>query len=298
MKILLTGSKGQLGREVVEAGIHSGLEIIPMDLPEIDITDFENLAGIFSDLKPSIVINAAAYTAVDLAETQKNICFATNLDGPADLSRLCNNNKAHLVHISTDYVFDGRTNTPYREYDPVSPINVYGQSKAQGEKAVLAMNGRHIIIRTSWLYGRYGKNFVKTMLRMGQEKKSIDVVNDQYGCPTCAYDLSEAIIDIVRQILEGKSYTSGVYHYCGKGITTWYEFALSIFQIATELGLKEIPHLTPISTSQFPTAAKRPLYTALDCSQIEHTFGIRIKSWEKSLKKTIQQIIESQGWNF
>jgi len=298
MKILLTGSKGQLGREVVKAGINAGLDIISMDLPEIDITDSEKLIRIFSELKPSIVINAAAYTAVDLAETQKNLCYAVNLDGPANLTRLCGKNKARLIHVSTDYVFDGKADKPYREIDPVSPVNVYGHSKAEGEKAVLAGPGQHIILRTSWLYGRYGKNFIKTMLRLGQEKKTIQVVNDQYGCPTCAYDLAEVIIVIAQQLMENQSNNSGIYHYCGNGITTWYEFAISIFQLAGELGLKNMPLVTPITTSQFPTAAKRPLYTALDCSVIGKSFGVELKPWKYSLKKTIHQIIDSQGWNF
>jgi dTDP-4-dehydrorhamnose reductase len=298
MKILLTGSKGQLGQEVEKTGINAGLKIISMDLPELDITDYEKLGKIFSELKPAVVINAAAYTAVDLAETQKNICYAVNQSGPADLTRLCGKNNAHLIHISTDYVFDGRGNRPYREDDPVSPVNVYGHSKAEGEKAVLEGPDKYVILRTSWLYGRYGKNFVKTMLRLAQEKKSIQVVNDQYGCPTCAYDLAEVIVIIARRLLENKSSNAGIYHYCGKGITTWYEFAISIFQIAKELGLSHVPSVIPIDTSQFHTAAKRPPYTALDCSKIEKNFGIKLKPWRQSLEKTIHQIIDNQGWNF
>jgi dTDP-4-dehydrorhamnose reductase len=298
MKILLTGSKGQLGREVEKSGISAGLDITPMDLPEIDITDSNMLIRIFSELKPSIVINAAAYTAVDPAETQKDICYAVNLDGPANLTRLCDKYNARLIHVSTDYVFDGKGNTPYQEDDPVSPINVYGHSKAEGEKAVIAGSGKHIVLRTSWLYGRYGKNFVKTMLRMGQEKREIKVVNDQYGCPTCAYDLAKVIILIAQQFSEGKSDNSGIYQYSGSGITTWYEFAVSIFQFAGEIGINKIPSVTPIPTSQFPTAAKRPLYTALDCAKIKMSFGVELTPWRHSLKKTIQQIIEDQGRNF
>jgi dTDP-4-dehydrorhamnose reductase len=297
MKVLLTGSKGQLGQEVEKLGMNAGLDIIPMDLPEIDITDSEMLTQIFSDLKPSIVINAAAYTAVDLAETQKDICYAVNSAGPANLTQLCDKYNARLIHISTDYVFDGKGNTPYQEDDPVSPVNVYGHSKAEGESAVIAGSGKHLVLRTSWLYGRYGKNFVKTMLRMGQEKKVIKVVNDQYGCPTCAYDLAKVII-IIAQQLESKSDKWGIYQYCGNGITTWYDFAVSIFQFAGEIGFNKIPVITSIPTSQFPTAAKRPLYTALDCSKTKSSFGVEIYPWRQSLKKTIQQIIESQGWNF
>jgi dTDP-4-dehydrorhamnose reductase len=297
MKILLTGSKGQLGQEVEKLSINSGLDIVSTDLPEIDITDSDLLTRIFSDLKPSIVINAAAYTAVDLAETQKETCYAVNLAGPANLTRLCDKYNARLIHISTDYVFDGKGNTPYHEDDPVSPVNVYGHSKADGETAVIAGSGKHIVLRTSWLYGRYGKNFVKTMLRMGQEKKVIKVVNDQYGCPTCAYDLAKVIIIIAHQ-LEGKSDNGGIFQYCGNGITTWYDFAVSIFQVAGAIGLNKIPLITPIPTSQFPTAAKRPLYTALDCSKTKSIFGVELNPWRQSLKMTIQQIFESQGWNF
>jgi dTDP-4-dehydrorhamnose reductase len=297
MKVLLTGSKGQLGREVEKLSINAGLNIIPMDLPEIDITDSDMLTRIFSDVNPSIVINAAAYTAVDLAETQKDICYAVNLAGPTYLTRLCDKYNARLIHISTDYVFDGKGNTPYQEDDPVSPVNVYGHSKAEGESAVIAGSGKHLVLRTSWLYGRYGKNFVKTMLRMGQEKKVIKVVNDQFGCPTCAYDLAKAIIIIAQQI-EDKSNNSGIYQYCGNGITTWYDFAVSIFQFAGKIGLNKKPLITPIPTSQFPTTAKRPLYTALDCSKTKRSFGVELNPWRQSLKKTIQQIIETQGWNF
>jgi dTDP-4-dehydrorhamnose reductase len=298
MNILLTGSKGQLGKEVEKLVVNAGLNIIPMDLPEIDITDPDMLNRIFSELKPSIVINAAAYTAVDLAETQKDICYAVNISGPANLTQLCDKYNARLIHISTDYVFDGKGNTPYQEDDPVSPVNVYGHSKSEGEKAVIAGSGKHIVLRTSWLYGRYGKNFVKTMLRMGQEKKEIKVVNDQYGCPTCAYDLAKVILIIVQQFLDGKSYNSGIYQYCGSGITTWYDFAVSIFQFAGEIGLNKLPLVTPIPTSQFPTAAKRPLYTVLDCSKIKTSFGVELYPWKQSLKKTIQQIIESQSLEF
>jgi dTDP-4-dehydrorhamnose reductase len=298
MKILLTGSKGQLGREVEIKGLNAGWDIISMDLPEINIADINNLTRIFSEIKPSIVINAAAYTAVDLAETQKNTCYAVNLKGPANLAQLCSQYNSRLIHISTDYVFNGKGNRPYQEDDPVSPVNVYGYSKAEGEKAVLFGSGDHIVIRTSWLYGRYGKNFVKTMLRMGREKKSIRVVNDQYGCPTCAYDLAEAIIVIAQRLIEKRSNYSGLYHFCGNSIITWYEFAVSIFQFAGELGISDIPVVIPIPTSQFPTAAKRPLYTALDCSKIKKVFEIDVKPWQKSLKKTIHQIITSKDSNF
>jgi dTDP-4-dehydrorhamnose reductase len=298
MKILLTGSKGQLGQEVEIAGLNAGWDIISMDLPEIDIAEINNLTRIFSELKPSIVINAAAYTAVDLAETQENTCYAVNLKGPANLAQLCSHYNSRLIHISTDYVFNGKGNRPYQEDDPVSPVNVYGYSKAEGEKAVLSGSGNHIVIRTSWLYGRYGKNFVKTMLRMGQEKKSIRVVNDQYGCPTCAYDLAEAIIVIAQRLVENRSNYSGLYHFCGNSIITWYEFAVSIFQFAGELGISDIPVVIPIPTSQFPTAAKRPLYTALDCSKIKKVFEIEFKPWQQSLKNTIHQIINSKDSNF
>ncbi len=299
MTILLVGSRGQLGREVEnKKAARSGSDMVAMDLPEIDITDLAKLSQMFSELKPSIVINTAAYTAVDAAETQADLCYAVNRDGPANLAGLCVKTGATLIHISTDYVFDGSGNTPYHEDDPVSPIGVYGKSKAEGENAVMARTGEHIVIRTSWIYGKYGKNFVKTMLRLAMEKDTLHVVNDQYGCPTCAADLAEAVLMIADFLEKQNGHEGGIYHYCGEGITTWYDFATSIFDIAAELGLAKVPKVVPVSTAQFPTAAKRPLFSALDCSGIEKSFGIGLRPWKQSLKRTIQEMVTRQGWNF
>ncbi|MFO8085835.1 MAG: dTDP-4-dehydrorhamnose reductase, partial [Desulfobacterales bacterium] len=270
MTILLVGSSGQLGREVIEKGkFLFGSEMVAMDLPEIDITEYSKLSDIFYELRPSIVINTAAYTAVDAAETQKDLCYAVNRDGPANLARLCRKSRAALIHISTDYVFNGNIKRPYNEDDPVCPLGIYGTSKAEGEKAVLAESDDCVIIRTSWLYSRHGKNFVKTMLRIAMQKDTIKVVSDQYGCPTCAADLADAVLVIAKALIKKTPQKHCLYHYCGKGITTWYDFAVSIFDIAGRVGLSKIPTVVPISTAQFPTAAKRPVFSALDCSSIE-----------------------------
>lgn len=296
MTILLIGSKGQLGQEIEKKGktlFESNM--VAMDLPEIDITDNRVLEKIFLNLAPSIVINTAAYTAVDLAETEKEICYAANFSGPSNLARLCKRNNATLIHISTDYVFNGKSNTPYGENDPVSPLGVYGESKAEGEKAVLAESDKHIIVRTSWLYGRYGKNFVKTMLRMGKEKDTLRVVSDQYGCPTCAADLAEAVLTVTGSLMNGMVPNRGIYHYCGEGVTTWYDFAVAIFDIAVELGFGPAPAIVPIPTEEYPTPAKRPDYSALDCTRIKRDFGIITFPWQKSLRKTIRDILAMGG---
>jgi dTDP-4-dehydrorhamnose reductase len=292
MTILLVGSSGQLGREVIEKGkVLFGSEMVAMDLPEIDITEFSKLSDIFYGLSPSIVINTAAYTAVDAAETQKDLCYAVNRDGPANLARLCRKSRAALIHISTDYVFDGKSKRPYSEDDPVCPLGIYGASKAEGEKAVLAESDNCVIIRTAWLYSRHGKNFVKTMLRVAMEKDTIKVVSDQYGCPTCAADLADAVLVITEALKKKAPPKRCLYHYCGKGITTWYDFAVSIFDIAGRAGLSKLPTVVPISTAQFPTAAKRPVFSALDCSSIEEDYGIKPRPWKQSLTSTIQNLM-------
>ncbi len=295
MTILLIGAKGQLGRELdLKGKALFGSDMTAMDLPEIDITDYSALADIFTRLAPSVVINASAYTAVDVAESQKELCFAVNRDGPAHLAKLCRKHQASLIHISTDYVFDGKAGRPYREDDPVSPIGVYGRSKAEGEKAVLTESGPHAVVRTSWLYGRYGNNFVKTMLRLAKQKDVIQVVSDQYGCPTSAADLAEAVLAMTDSVLKKKAFSHSVYHYCGEGITTWYDFAVAIFDISVRLGLKNIPAIKPITTAQFPTAAKRPAFSALDCSSIEKDFSIRLRPWRESLTRMLQDVVTSQ----
>ena len=196
MKIIIIGSKGQLGRELVSQSKNLGFEILGADLPQLDITDIAQVENTITNFQPSLVINAAAYTDVDKAETEQSLAFAVNSDGPTNLAVVCANSDIPLIHISSDYVFDGQKGTPYIETDPVSPLGVYGKSKTDGEKKIRFNIKKHIILRTSWLYGVHGHNFVKTMLFLGREKKAVKVVSDQYGSPTSAADLAEAVLTI------------------------------------------------------------------------------------------------------
>jgi len=250
-----------------------------------------------SAYKPVLLINAAAYTNVDKAESEPALAFAVNRDGPDNLAGACAKANLPFIHISTDYVFDGQKKSPYIETDQISPLGVYGKSKEQGEKMVRSRTEKHIILRTSWLYGMHGNNFVKTMLRLGREKMAIRVVSDQYGCPTSAADLAEAVLTIADLIISAPGINSkinwGTYHYCGQGITTWHEFAEAVFDIAGRHDAMKVEKIEPIKTVDYPTPAKRPFFSALDCSLIEKSFGIKTKPWQESLKVAIDRIFNS-----
>ncbi|MDM8544231.1 dTDP-4-dehydrorhamnose reductase [Desulfococcaceae bacterium HSG9] len=290
MKILVTGSEGQLGWELLRQGDELGFEIVPADLPEVDITRSDQVSQLLQHCKPSLLINAAAYTNVDKAETDKKAAFAVNRDGSAVLARQCRIDKIPLIHVSTDFVFDGLKKRPYLENDPIAPIGVYGQSKAAGEEVVRAQLKNHIIVRTAWLYGVHGHNFVKTMLRLAQERETIRVVDDQYGCPTSAFDLAEALLTIAGRIRDNAEITFGTFHFCGKGIATWFDFTKEIVKSAESYSPIKTTHITPVTTDEFPTDAARPSYSALDCGLIEKRFGIIPKPWQESLKIAIDRI--------
>jgi len=233
--------------------------------------------------------------AVDKAESEQDAAFAVNQDGPAHLAALCHERGIPLIHVSTDYVFDGTKRGLYRETDSVSPMGVYGRSKAKGERAVRERLNEHLIIRTAWLYGIHGNNFVKTMLRLGREREAVRVVADQYGCPTNAADLAEAILDIASQIHEGRDIPWGTYHYCGRGVTTWHGFADAIFSEAKKHDSLMVKTVAPITTEEYPTPAKRPANSALDCSLIAEHFGIRTRPWQESLARMIPVLLSHEG---
>jgi len=291
MKLLIIGSKGQLGSELVIECKRNDFSFLALDLPEFNITDPSQVKKTLADFMPSIVINASAYTNVDMAETEPEIAYTVNSDGPANLALSCDKNRIPIIHISTDYVFDGSKGQPYVESDPVSPLGIYGKSKEKGESKLRSILKQHIILRTSWLYSAYGNNFVKTMLKLGKEKEIIKVVSDQYGCPTCAADLAEAVVDISKQITQNFKIAWGTYHYCGLGITTWHEFAKAIFEIASQYQNYKVSSVEAITTAQYPTKTKRPAFSALDCGLFKKHFGINIKPWQESLEKTIERIL-------
>lgn len=272
--ILITGCNGQLGTEMrmrLPNAIAAGHA-------ELDITDSAAVARFVAEHNIDTIINCAAYTAVDLAEDEKDAAHRLNVDGPLNLAKT----GAKIIHISTDYVFDGMGNRPYTPNDATNPVSVYGKTKLLGEQAVLDAADVAIIIRTSWVYSPYGKNFLKTMRKLGAERESLNVVFDQVGTPTYAGDLADAIVKILPQMNERNS---GVYHFSNEGVCSWYDFATEIMNMS---GLK--CNVRPITSDQYPTRAVRPAYSVLDKSKIKRTFGLEINHWKKGLEKCISKL--------
>ena len=281
-KILVTGGNGQLAqclKDVVKN--NDELDVNFQDLPELDITNIQQLVSYFSKNELDYCINCAAYTAVDLAEEQSDLAYAVNADGPKNLAEVCKKHQVKLLHISTDFVFDGKKQTPYIETDMPNPLGVYGKSKWQGERNIQEIMEDYFILRTSWLYSEYGNNFMKTMLKLSETRDEINVVSDQIGSPTYAGDLAEVLIKIVLS----SSTNYGVYHYSNSGTISWYDFAVEIF---TQFGKKI--EVKPITTEDYPTAAKRPKFSVLDTTKIENNFDCTLKDWQGSLNKVIQQL--------
>jgi dTDP-4-dehydrorhamnose reductase len=286
--IWLIGNKGMLGTELSLLLEKAGISFIGTDR-ETDIADFKALKD-FAAVQPiDWIINCAAYTAVDKAEDDEAACRLLNTTGAANIATVAKTIEARLIHISTDYVFDGNENRPYTEEDPTCPIGVYGLTKRDGEDLVSKENPLSYIIRTSWLYGRYGNNFVTTMLRLMKEKKEIKVVDDQHGNPTWAFDLSEIIIVLVQQIEDGKNIPCGIYHYTNEEVCTWFEFAKAIYEEGAALGILTKPcAIKPCTSTEYPAKVKRPAYSALDKTKIKKTLGITIPTWNESLRGFLQ----------
>jgi dTDP-4-dehydrorhamnose reductase len=289
MKLLVIGANGQLGWEVCGRGEKKSFDIVPLDLPDFDVTEPSEVKKAVGQAGASLIINASAYTAVDTAESEPEVAFAVNRDGPAYLATSCDEIGIPLIHISTDYVFDGSKSDPYFETEPVSPLGIYGKSKAAGETEIRNTLKEHIIIRTAWLYGLHGNNFVKTMLRLGKEKEILSVVADQYGCPTYAADLADAILAIATKISERRNVTWGTYHYCGKGVTSWHGFAQEIFDLANHYDRFQVKEVMPITTSDYPTPAQRPVNSGMDCSLLTKNFGISLRPWQESLADMVHR---------
>ena len=295
MKTLIFGAAGQLGYEIMRQGQNLSLEIHGVDLPQTDITEMAQVNKAFAKYRPQLVINTAAYTNVDGAESEPELATAINKDGPANIARACAENKIPFIHLSTDYVFDGEKGSPYRETDPVSPIGVYGRSKAEGESALRSVLNEHIILRTAWLYGSHGHNFVKTIMKLSREKEAIRVVSDQYGSPTSATDLAEAILRISDILQQHAALDWGTYHYCGRGIVSWHKFAQTIVDLCRHKGKVKTKRVDPIKTADYPTRVKRPPYSALDCGLINKRFEITPKPWQNSLAITVHELLLSSS---
>ncbi len=290
MKIIVTGSKGQLGRSIQE--LSSGypeLLFVFTDIEELDICDPVQIEQLFKDEKPSVVVNCAAYTAVDKAEKEEILAEKINHRAVANLANACKKTGTKLIHISTDYLFDGEKSTPYHEKDIVRPRSVYGITKLEGETAILRTEIKAIIIRTSWLYSAFGANFVKTMLRLGKEREQLGVVSDQVGTPTYAGDLAKVILDILQMTnSDSNRFVTGIYHYSNEGVASWFDFTQAIFEYSPEITCQ----VSPIDTSAYPTPAARPAYSVLNKSKIKTTFGIGIPYWKDSLKLCLIKLQE------
>jgi dTDP-4-dehydrorhamnose reductase len=265
--------------------------VLALDRAALDITDQLSVEKELGRPGLSLVVNAAAYTAVDQAELEPEIAFSVNRDGPAYLAAACARTGIPLIHISSDYVFDGEKEGLYRETDPVSPLGVYGKSKAEGELEIRNLLQQHIIVRTSWVYGVHGHNFVNTMLRLGRENESVRIVADQCGCPTYAADLAEAILLIATKLRTNRVNEWGTFHYCGRGVTNWHAFAEEIFRLARHHIALKVERVDPITTAEYPTLAKRPANSALDCSLVVKTFEIYPKPWLDSLARMIRAVL-------
>jgi dTDP-4-dehydrorhamnose reductase len=288
MKILVLGSGGQVGSEVMAATWPSGIAVEGLAHAELDIADDRAIQRTIAAARPDLVVNAAAYTAVDRAEAESGAAFSVNRDGAASVAKACARAGAALVHLSTDYVFDGSARTPYDEDATPAPLSVYGRSKADGETAVRGHLDRHIILRTAWVYGPVGRNFVKTMLSLAETRSELRVVADQRGSPTSASEIARAIASIAVGPVAW-----GTYHFTGAGVTTWHGFAEAIFELAAPLGVRA-PRVIPITSAEYPTAARRPAYSVLDCARIARAFGVTPRPWGDALADMLARYISAR----
>lgn len=284
MKILLTGANGQLGR-CFQDRLPTGWQVWATDAAELDITDRQAVLDAVKAYQPDAIVNAAAYTAVDKAENEPELAALINKTGPENLAVAGKQYGARLVHVSTDYVFDGSATQPYVETDKTNPLGVYGKTKLDGEIAVADVLPQAIIVRTAWVFSEYGNNFVKTMLRLGKERETLNVVADQRGCPTYAGDIAQAIIDLLTKGVAG-----GVYHFCGDEEVSWYEFTKEIFSEAIKQGIiTKGPRVEAITTAQYPTPARRPAYSTLNCQKLIKQ-GVVKSDWKTALKDILKDI--------
>ena len=300
MNILLAGGSGQLGRELLpllnRLGTVTAVDRVPgvAGSEVLDLSGLDDVEILLQRLRPEIVVNAAAYTAVDQAETDARTAFRLNAELPACLARWCGKNHGFLLHYSTDYVFNGQSGRPYREDDLPGPLGVYGETKLAGEWALGASHCRHVILRTSWVYSITGNNFVTNMLRLARQRSELSIVNDQTGCPTWARNLANVSITVLQRLVDQAADPAlqGIFHYCDGGVVSWYDFADLIFEQAADLKLlHEIPRLKSIRSTEYPQAARRPEYSVLDTALIQKSFGARPPGLGPSLRACLQELV-------
>ena len=289
--ILIVGSSGQVARALVECSRRRGVAAVALGRPALDLEKPSGIGGAVVDLHPSAIVNAAAYTAVDKAESEPERAFAINRDGAAALARAAAVLDVPFVHISTDYVYDGAKATPYREDDATRPAGVYGRSKLEGEIAVRAATDKAIVLRTAWVYSPFGQNFVKTMLRLAGERDRLRVVADQVGSPTSALDIAEAILAILGRIDgDWQDRYAGTFHLAGSGEASWCDLARATLEIAAAHGGRAVP-VEAITTADYPTPARRPANSRLDTTRLAETFGVRLPPWRESLETTVARLL-------
>lgn len=288
--ILLTGRDGQVGRELLQVLPSLGT-VVACNHEELDLADHDTISRVIERVRPDVVVNAAAYTAVDQAESDEETAFAVNAEGAGVLAREAAREGASIIHYSTDYVFDGTKGAPYLEDDAPNPVNVYGASKLKGERLVLGENDRALIFRTSWVYATHGMNFVQTMLRLAEERDELRVVDDQFGAPTSARLIATVTADVLRSLIQGHAPANSVYHLTASGIASWFELAKAVVKIAH--GAERGPRMTAVTSDQFPTQAARPAYSVLDCTRLEREFSIVLPDWQIELEDVLSTRIVS-----
>lgn len=291
MRIVVTGTKGQLAQSLLACAT-ADISLIAVGRVSMDFEKLQTIAPALASAQPDVIVNAAAYTAVDQAEAEEARAFRINATAAGAVSAAARKLNVPVIHLSTDYVFDGRADAPYRETDATSPLNAYGRSKLAGEKTVATANPDHVILRTSWVYSPFGQNFLKTMLRLGETRDEINVVADQYGCPTAAADIAAAIV-AVASTLRAKpddARLRGTFHLAGSGDTTWAEFAKMIFDEAAMRGGKRV-NVVPITAAEYPTAAARPNNSRLNCDKLSEIYGLRLPDWRSSARVCVAQMM-------
>lgn len=291
MRVLVTGQKGQLARSLAERGAHHPeLDIITTARDLVDLSSAGSVAAAIAAVRPDLVINAAAYTAVELAEDEPALAFRINAEAAGEAAAAAHQAGAAIIQLSTDYVFDGGSAGPYREDAPTCPLSVYGRSKLAGEEAVRAANPLHLILRTAWVYSPFGRNFVKTMVMAARDRELLEVVNDQHGCPTSALDLADAILAIAERWRQGDGAGRGeTYHLAGSGSASWFDLATEVMAHCNRLGLPAA-EVRPLRSSDRPGKAVRPAYAVLDCEKIHRDLGLRLPEWRQSLGGTVERL--------
>jgi dTDP-4-dehydrorhamnose reductase len=292
MRILVTGCRGQVVSALVETARTEGIDIVTLGRPVLDLAQPEGIAAAIYNAKPDAVISAAAYTAVDKAEEERDLAFAINAAGPRALARAAADLAIPLVHLSTDYVFNGWKSAPYIENDPVAPLGVYGASKLEGERHVLKHHPWSVILRTSWVYAPIGSNFVRTMINIAETRDVVKVVSDQHGAPTSALDIAPAVVAIVRRMTQERCNTQlcGLFHMTAAGVASWADFAEEIFSVLRSRGRK-VPRVERIAAAEFVSLAKRPFNSRLDCSKLARVYGIALPDWRQSLARVLDRLL-------